>query len=300
MSTATAALVNRERLADRLLRNWKALHPDDVMTPFQQPAAPPQRRSPPPNLFRATRLVHHSTSFSSSSPVDSGPVDDSLTSLSWLQNLNVMKLANGSGNGSAAGRNNTASGSTAHRPTGAVQPIPQQQQQPQQQAAKSHQHIHVDPNAILDMTGCGGITIRIKPEPTTDSAFMSNSPPSRGSSTNGGSPPRLSPPPPPRCANGHLSEGGSPSPPPLSLQVTGTTGGGGGETAQQSLAKPPHSYATLICMAMNDAVDQRVTLSGIYGWIIDNFPYYRTADPSWQVFPGILCNMRRLRILNGD
>lgn len=46
--------------------------------------------------------------------------------------------------------------------------------------------------------------------------------------------------------------------------------------------KPPYSYATLICMAMK-ANKNKMTLSSIYKWIRENFLYYRNADPSWQV-----------------
>ena len=47
--------------------------------------------------------------------------------------------------------------------------------------------------------------------------------------------------------------------------------------------KPPYSYATLICMAMRETKTNKITLSGIYNWITENFVYYRNADPSWQV-----------------
>jgi forkhead box protein J1 len=46
--------------------------------------------------------------------------------------------------------------------------------------------------------------------------------------------------------------------------------------------KPPYSYATLICMAMK-ANKNKMTLSSIYKWIRENFMYYKNADPSWQV-----------------
>lgn len=46
--------------------------------------------------------------------------------------------------------------------------------------------------------------------------------------------------------------------------------------------KPPYSYATLICMAMK-ANKNKMTLSAIYRWIKENFLYYQKADPSWQV-----------------
>lgn len=47
--------------------------------------------------------------------------------------------------------------------------------------------------------------------------------------------------------------------------------------------KPPYSYATLICMAMHASKEAKLTLSAIYAWIMENFCYYRHADPSWQV-----------------
>lgn len=47
--------------------------------------------------------------------------------------------------------------------------------------------------------------------------------------------------------------------------------------------KPPYSYASLICMAMQASKQPKVTLSTIYNWITENFCYYRHAEPSWQV-----------------
>nr|XP_033818060.1 forkhead box protein J1 [Geotrypetes seraphini]XP_033818061.1 forkhead box protein J1 [Geotrypetes seraphini] len=46
--------------------------------------------------------------------------------------------------------------------------------------------------------------------------------------------------------------------------------------------KPPYSYATLICMAMQASKKIKITLSAIYKWITDNFCYFRHADPTWQ------------------
>ncbi|XP_015512778.1 forkhead box protein J1-B [Neodiprion pinetum] len=46
-------------------------------------------------------------------------------------------------------------------------------------------------------------------------------------------------------------------------------------------AKPPFSYATLICLAMR-ANNNKLTLSSIYRWIRENFTYYKHADPAWQ------------------
>ncbi|NXY50927.1 FOXJ1 protein, partial [Ceuthmochares aereus] len=46
--------------------------------------------------------------------------------------------------------------------------------------------------------------------------------------------------------------------------------------------KPPYSYATLICMAMEASKKPQITLSAIYKWITDNFCYFQHADPTWQ------------------
>ncbi|KAJ6655976.1 hypothetical protein lerEdw1_004561 [Lerista edwardsae] len=46
--------------------------------------------------------------------------------------------------------------------------------------------------------------------------------------------------------------------------------------------KPPYSYASLICMALQASREARLTLSAIYGWITENFRYYRHAEPGWQ------------------
>ncbi|NXU43246.1 FXJ1B protein, partial [Drymodes brunneopygia] len=46
--------------------------------------------------------------------------------------------------------------------------------------------------------------------------------------------------------------------------------------------KPPYSYATLICMAMEASKKPKITLAAICKWISDNFGYFRRADPSWQ------------------
>eukprot|EP00118_Oscarella_pearsei_P027389 m.311038 g.311038 ORF g.311038 m.311038 type:complete len:430 (+) comp58491_c0_seq1:141-1430(+) len=54
-----------------------------------------------------------------------------------------------------------------------------------------------------------------------------------------------------------------------------------GETPPQC-RKPPFSYATLIAFAINSDPDKRMTLSQIYCWIEDNFPYFKTARSAWK------------------
>ncbi|PJF19126.1 hypothetical protein PSACC_01044 [Paramicrosporidium saccamoebae] len=46
--------------------------------------------------------------------------------------------------------------------------------------------------------------------------------------------------------------------------------------------KPSYSYAALISQALRECDGAKLTLSGIYDWIKDRFPYYRTAEAAWQ------------------
>lgn len=47
--------------------------------------------------------------------------------------------------------------------------------------------------------------------------------------------------------------------------------------------KPPYSYANLIQFAINSSLKKKMTLSEIYHWICDNFPYYKKAGTGWKV-----------------
>lgn len=47
--------------------------------------------------------------------------------------------------------------------------------------------------------------------------------------------------------------------------------------------KPPFSHAALICMALHNNREKKMTVCNICKWIKDNFIYYRYVDPGWQV-----------------
>ena len=49
------------------------------------------------------------------------------------------------------------------------------------------------------------------------------------------------------------------------------------------LVKPPYSYSQLIILSMKESTHLKMTLQMIYDWIIENFSYFKKADPSWQI-----------------
>jgi len=51
--------------------------------------------------------------------------------------------------------------------------------------------------------------------------------------------------------------------------------------------KPAYSYSSLIYLAIGSSAERRMTLSEIYSWICDRFPYYKTADAGWKVGPHV-------------
>uniref|UniRef100_G3PY26 Si:ch211-145o7.3 n=1 Tax=Gasterosteus aculeatus TaxID=69293 RepID=G3PY26_GASAC len=47
-------------------------------------------------------------------------------------------------------------------------------------------------------------------------------------------------------------------------------------------SKPPYSFSSLIFMAIEDSPERRLPVKDIYDWIVNNFPFYRTASGRWR------------------
>lgn len=46
--------------------------------------------------------------------------------------------------------------------------------------------------------------------------------------------------------------------------------------------KPPYSFSSLIFMAIEGSPNKLLPVKGIYEWIVNRFPYYRTASGGWR------------------
>ncbi|KAG9344915.1 hypothetical protein JZ751_009455 [Albula glossodonta] len=53
-------------------------------------------------------------------------------------------------------------------------------------------------------------------------------------------------------------------------------------SSSPSKGKPPHSYATLIAMAIDAAPERKLSLNDIYTWISEQFPYYNRVGRGWK------------------
>ncbi|KAI1236106.1 Forkhead box protein I1 [Lamprotornis superbus] len=87
----------------------------------------------------------------------------------------------------------------------------------------------------------------------------------------------------PPASNPYLWPGGAGAP----CLPSGAVLGAGAQRGWPALsplspARPPYSYSALIAMAIHSSPGRRRTLSQIYQFVAENFPFYRRARAGWQ------------------
>lgn len=194
--------------------------------------------------------------------LSSSNVDDGLTSLSWLQNLNMCMTRLGA----------------PTPPTPPASPI------------------------CFGYSDCGSVaklptvsyTISSKPKPSGGRSGLEFQQAKLQSNAQTTAKPETTPPKKKPIASSRPAKPAKPTKNPTVLSTYSSSSTSGANSTAQLFQdnvdyklngniKPPYSYATLICMAMK-ANKNKMTLSSIYKWIKENFLYYRNADPSWQVW----------------
>jgi hypothetical protein len=55
------------------------------------------------------------------------------------------------------------------------------------------------------------------------------------------------------------------------------------ESNKEIYPKPEYSYAAIITQALEANNNRLMTLSEIYQWITDKYPFFKTAAPGWKV-----------------
>ncbi|XP_061595114.1 forkhead box protein I3-A [Cololabis saira] len=68
----------------------------------------------------------------------------------------------------------------------------------------------------------------------------------------------------------------------LSGPLAGSWSSWGSPDRLLSMVRPPYSYSALIAMAIQSSPEQRLTLSQIYQYVSQQFPFYRRRGVAWQ------------------
>jgi hypothetical protein len=53
--------------------------------------------------------------------------------------------------------------------------------------------------------------------------------------------------------------------------------------AISEFTKPPVSYAKLAALAIAGHPEEKASVSDIYKWVMDRYPYFRQGKPWWKV-----------------
>lgn len=218
-------------------------------------------------------MPRHDSQTPADQPPRSGPspnVDDGLTSLSWLQNLNMCMTRLGA----------------PTPPTPPASPNQQHQHHHHHKSAGSHLsglYFNLETPSCSSSSSSSRLrsqqqsssNTRLAQHPCTNSIPVSNQSSKKSSKPSSQNPNNKA-----TRTSGQQLNGCTPidtsSSTSSSIQQETIDYKSNGST------KPPYSYATLICMAMK-ANKNKMTLNSIYKWIRENFLYYQRADPSWQV-----------------
>ncbi|KAI8578589.1 hypothetical protein K450DRAFT_176246, partial [Umbelopsis ramanniana AG] len=51
---------------------------------------------------------------------------------------------------------------------------------------------------------------------------------------------------------------------------------------KNNAGKPPYSYAMLIRYAIETSPQRKMTLSDIYAWILERYPWFESAGTGWK------------------